>query len=357
MKKKYDIFMCYSRQDRNIANTINYALRGHGYSTFYDVEDLAAFDFRDQILDAVKNSKIFLYLYTSHCLNSTWCRTELEYAYKLQIDIIPIIIDDSVPRVPESDSVGFLNMLQCFNLNTKYFETSIDVLISRWLPERLARAANDAVKTKNVIVVQSDRSCRIYKLEEIGVAYKDMSTQIQISEGNHKLMFVDLERESVRVERSVEMNGNPQEVDIKLLEKYRKSANSDEIDVFISYNSDDLEYAEKIAEMCKFAGKSYFLSAENLKKLGESAYVEAIAEALDKSRHLVVVCMVVESLQSKWVKLEYTTFINEKYSGRKDGNIVTVVADGISVNELPILLRSHEVIPYKQKENAVEYLK
>ena len=63
MKKKYDIFMCCSRQDRNIANAINYALRGHGYSTFYDVEDLAAFDFQDQILDAVKNSKIFLYLY------------------------------------------------------------------------------------------------------------------------------------------------------------------------------------------------------------------------------------------------------------------------------------------------------
>ncbi|MBR5333304.1 MAG: toll/interleukin-1 receptor domain-containing protein [Alistipes sp.] len=340
-----------------MAHPINSALRGRGYNTFYDADNLVFGDLNNQIVEAVKNSTIFLYLHTSNSVNSAWCRAELEYANKHDVNIIPIIFDGYIPDIPEDSSVSFLNRLNCFDFSTNLFDASITSLMSRWLNPILADTAKNVEITQNEIYVTSDRSCRVYRLEEIGVAYKDISTPIQIPEGNHKLMFVDMERESVRVEKSVEINGDTQEVDVKLLEKYKKSTNSDEIDVFISYNSDDLEYAKEIAEMCKYAGKSYFLSAENLKKMGESAYVEAIAEALDKSRHLVVVCMDVESLKSKWVKLEYTTFINEIYSGRKDGNMITIVNDGISVNDLPILLRGHEVIPYKQKENAVEYFK
>ena len=298
-----------------------------------------------------------MYLHTSNSLESVWCRKELEYAYKQNIDIIPIIINGNIPIVPEGDSVSFLNRLNCFDLVPSYFDTCIDVLISRWLPERLAKVANETVADQNVIVVQSDRTCRIYRLEEIGVAYKDISTQIQVPEGNHKLVFVDYEKESVRVEKNVSIYGDSQEVDIKLLEKFKKSTNSDEIDVFISYNSDDLEYAKEIAEMCRYAGKSYFLSAQNLKKMGKSDYVEAIAESLDKSRHLVVVCMSLESLESEWVRFEYKTFISEINSGRKDGNLITIVNEGIGVGDLPILLRGHEVIPYEHKENAVEYFK
>ena len=359
MKNKYNIFMCYSHKDRSLAHPINSALIGRGYNTFYDADNLVFGDLNNQIVEAVKNSTIFLYLHTSNSVNSAWCRAELQYAYKHNVNIIPIVFDGYIPDIPEDSRVSFLNRLNCFDFSTNYFDSSITSLMSRWLNPMLAKSSKgtEINQNQNVISVTSDRSCRVYRLEEIGVAYKDISTPIQVPEGNHKLMFVDMERESVRVEKSVEMNGDTQEVDVKLLEKYKKSTNSDEIDVFISYNSDDLEYAKEIADMCKYAGKSYFLSAENLKKMGESAYVEAIAEALDKSRHMVVVCMALESLKSKWVKLEYSTFINEIYSGRKDGNMITIVNDGISVNDLPILLRGREVIPYKQKENAIEYFK
>ena len=355
--KKYNIFMCYSHRDQSLALQINSALRGRGYNTFYDADNLAFGDLNNQIAEAVKNSTIFLYLHTSNSVNSAWCRTELEYAYKHNVNIVPIVFDGYIPDIPADSCVSFLNKLNCFDFSANHFDSSVTTLISRWLNPILADTAKNVEITQKEIYVTSDRSCRVYRLEEVGVAYKDISTPIQVPEGDHKLLFVDLERESVRVEKNVSIYGDSQEVDIKLLEKYKKSTNSDEIDVFISYNSKDLDYAKDIAEMCKYAGKSYFLSAENLKKMGESAYVEAIAEALDKSRHLVVVCMAVESLKSKWVKLEYTTFINEIYSGRKDGNMITIVNDGISVNDLPILLRGHEVIPYRQKENAVEYFK
>lgn len=356
MGKKYEVFMCYSHKDQDIARSINYALKGRGYTTFYDASNLVDGNYDNQLKDAIGHSVVFLYLHTLNGSQSAWCREELVYAYKQNIDIIPVILDGYIPDVSDLP-ISFLNKKNCFDLSIKYFEESVNALISRWLPERLAKVANDTIITNNVVNVKSDRSCRVYRLVEVGVAYKDIPTQVQVPGGSHQLMFVDLERESVRVEKSIEMNGNTQEIDVKLLEKFKKSTNSDEIDVFISYNSDDLEYAKEIAEMCRYAGKSYFLSAQNLKKMGKSDYVEAIAESLDKSRHLVVVCMSLESLESEWVRFEYKTFISEINSGRKDGNLITIVNEGIGVGDLPILLRGHEVIPYEHKENAVEYFK
>lgn len=357
MGKKYEVFMCYSHKNQDIARSINYALKGRGYTTFYDASNLVDGNYDNQLKDAIGHSVVFLYLHTSNGLESAWCRKELEYAYKHNVNIIPIVFDGYIPDIPADSCVSFLNKLNCFDFSANHFDSSVTTLISRWLNPILADTAKNVEITQKEIYVTSDRSCRIYRLEEIGVAYKDISTQIQVPEGNHKLVFVDLEKESVRVEKNVEISGDPQEIDVKLLEKYKKSVNSDEIDVFISYNSDDLEYAEEIAKMCKYAGKSYFLSAENLKKMGESDYVDAIAKALDKSRHLVVVCMALESLESKWVRFEYRSFVNEINSGRKDGNLITIVGEGISVDDLPYLLRFYEYVPYNQKENAVEYFK
>ena len=359
MEKKYDIYLSYSRQDGYKARLLKSALDGRGYRTFFDFKGgIFACDFEEYILGSIKNSSVFIFLYPSDGVLRDWMRKEVSCAIENNKHIIPIVFDRNIPYIQPSDStLDFISRYQHVEINLgEYFDQSIDRLV-----ERLNYALSDIgivkVDSDQIIRVTSDRSCRVYRLEEIGVAYKDISTPIQVPEGDHKLMFVDLERESVRVEKNVSMNGVSQEVDIKLLDKYKKSTNSDEIDVFISYNSDDLDYAKEIAEMCRSAGKSYFLSAENLKKMGKSAYMKAIAEALDKSRHLVVVCMTQESLQSEWVELEYNTFLNEICSGRKDGNMITIVNDGISVNDLPIWLRGHEVIPYKQKENAVEYFK
>ncbi len=358
MEKKYDIYLCYSSEDQKLAHSIYSALIGRGYNIFYAVDNHLEFGgIKNQISDAVKKSTIILYLYTSNSVNSLWCQLELKYAYEFNKNIVPIIFDGYCPDIPETSNMSSLLQLPPCDFSFNNFDFSVTALMSCWLNPILAETAKETKTTQNEIYVTSDRSCRVYRLEEMGVVYKNISTQIQVPEGNHKLMFVDLERESVRVEKNVSMNGNFQEVDIQLLEKYKKSTNSDEIDVFISYNSDDLDYAKEIAEMCKYAGKSYFLADESLKKRGNSAYKIAIDKALAKCRHLVVVVMTLESLKSAWVEYEYQTFHCEKLSGRKDGNLITITGDGITDKNLPIPLSSLQFIPYAQKEDAIEYFK
>ena len=51
---------------------------------------------------------------------------------------------------------------------------------------------------------------------------------------------------------------------------------------------------------------------------------------------------------SSWVEAEWGLFINEKRSGRKSGNIVTVVADKLQAEDLPASLRYFEVIPFTE---------
>ena len=49
-------------------------------------------------------------------------------------------------------------------------------------------------------------------------------------------------------------------------------------------------------------------------------------------------------LESPWVEAEWGFFINEKRSGRKSGNLVTVVTEGLLPKELPPSLRYYEVL-------------
>ncbi|MHA4846053.1 TIR domain-containing protein [Flavitalea antarctica] len=116
------------------------------------------------------------------------------------------------------------------------------------------------------------------------------------------------------------------------------------IDVFISYKSADIELAEALFRYLQSKGLVVFLSSESLPKLGNADYRKAIDHALDQCRHMIVVGSQVDYLSSSWVEAEWGFYINEKRAGRKKGNILTVVTNDISIEELPASLRYYQVI-------------
>ena len=81
--------------------------------------------------------------------------------------------------------------------------------------------------------------------------------------------------------------------------------------------------------------------------------------ALDSARHLVVVTNCVDNVLASWVEAEWRVFINEKRSGRKTGNTITLVAAGMAPGELPMSLRYYEVIPLhgSRGDRLLSYLK
>ena len=118
----------------------------------------------------------------------------------------------------------------------------------------------------------------------------------------------------------------------------------------MSHNHRDHELARRIHDFLSKAGVPTFLSEVALPQLGSCDYMKEIDKALDSSKHMIVVGTSLENIMSGWVEAEWRLFINEKRSGRKAGNIITIVDQGLTAAELPMSLRYFEVIDL-QKEN------
>lgn len=129
-------------------------------------------------------------------------------------------------------------------------------------------------------------------------------------------------------------------------------------DVFISCKSEDYPLAKEVYDFLMYHGLTTFLASESLRKTGNTQYLAEIEDALEVCKHLVVFCTNPDYAKSRWVMEEWHMFRNEKLSGRKNGNILTIIADAIDIKSLPIGLRGYEVIKLSDyKKNILNYLK
>lgn len=114
--------------------------------------------------------------------------------------------------------------------------------------------------------------------------------------------------------------------------------------VFISVKSEDFPYAQQVYDFLTGQGIDVFFCRESLQILGRSDYRHEIDHALEETEHMVVVTSRPENVRSEWVEAEWGIFINEKRSGRKKGNLVTMTAGNMQPSDLPPSLRYYEVI-------------
>lgn len=129
-------------------------------------------------------------------------------------------------------------------------------------------------------------------------------------------------------------------------------------DVFISCKHEDYEIAALVYDFLKDKGFSVFIASESLRRSGNTAYLDEIDKALESCKHMIVFTTRSEYARSTFVKEEWMTFRNEKLSGRKKGNLLTIIGDGLTISDLPIGLRRYEVLPYKSfRKTILDYIK
>lgn len=115
-------------------------------------------------------------------------------------------------------------------------------------------------------------------------------------------------------------------------------------DVFISFKSEDASYARDVFDFLASHGVSAFFSRESLPHLGSDEYHAQIDKAIEKARHMVLVTASLEHATSQWVEYEWRLFLGERLAGRKSGNLISVIAGDMRIQDLPIGLRNREVI-------------
>ena len=104
---------------------------------------------------------------------------------------------------------------------------------------------------------------------------------------------------------------------------------SGEYDVFISHKREDYDLALDMYDFLKENFKEGFFDKYSLPEMSNSEYRDAIMQALDGSKHFVVVFSSLDYLNSEWVKLEMKIFRSEIDEGRKDGNFIMVVTNDV----------------------------
>ena len=129
-----------------------------------------------------------------------------------------------------------------------------------------------------------------------------------------------------------------------------------EYDVFISCKSEDYAYARDIYNYLKNeCGRKVFLADAELRKKGVAVFGEVIDEALDSADHLILFASKAEFAQTTYVKNEWRLFLEEKRSGRKEGNILTVLK-GVELASLPISLRQFQSFEFDDFRGVVDFL-
>ncbi len=104
-------------------------------------------------------------------------------------------------------------------------------------------------------------------------------------------------------------------------------------DVFISFKSQDEQLAQKVYKYLMQSGKVAFFSRATLPQIGESKYEKAIFEAIDNSKHMVVVATDPEYLKTEWVKKEWSRFAENVKKAEDSGlvkNLLLILDDKVA---------------------------
>ena len=87
------IFISYSRKDEEEVQSITNDIKTLGYKVWLDNQLSGGQQWWNQILDNIRISNIFIFVLSSNSINSNACKAEYQYAEKLGIPILPILID------------------------------------------------------------------------------------------------------------------------------------------------------------------------------------------------------------------------------------------------------------------------
>lgn len=95
----HDVFVSYAHQDRTVANAVCATLEGHGIRCWIAPRDiLPGSDWGEAIIDALKEAKIMILVFSSGSNESEQIKREVERAVHQGIAVVPFRIEDVLPN-------------------------------------------------------------------------------------------------------------------------------------------------------------------------------------------------------------------------------------------------------------------
>lgn len=109
---QYDFFLSYRRTDQALARALAGALEGRGARVWWDDRIEGGEDWREAIVTNLEASEALVILFSDACNASKQLRKELAVADLLDKQVIPVLIEPTVPRGHFLYELAALNWLQ-----------------------------------------------------------------------------------------------------------------------------------------------------------------------------------------------------------------------------------------------------
>lgn len=135
---------------------------------------------------------------------------------------------------------------------------------------------------------------------------------------------------------------------------------TNQYDVFLSCKSEDYKNAKVVYDYLHSHDIKVFMADQSLRKEAISNYGEVIDEVLDKVKHIIVFATKLQYLlrnTSPYVYYEWHTFCEELKTGRKNGNLITILSPDITIDSLPIALRNRQSFRIANYKDVLPYVK
>ena len=207
----YDIFISYRRVGgADFARQMQFALKTKGYSVFLDFDELKDGVFDRRIEAAIKSSKVFLFILSTHALDrckneEDWVRKEIECALLSQCHIVPVNPNAMFQGFDDIEGLPYVikNGLGQHQISTVMMNDLFECTFNEFVQHRIAPIVAPTkptppidVATGSEVHIETDIACRVMRFkEELITAVPDDDNLIHLKKGSHKLTFVSLENE------------------------------------------------------------------------------------------------------------------------------------------------------------------
>ena len=138
-----------------------------------------------------------------------------------------------------------------------------------------------------------------------------------------------------------------------IINDVREKVNKMQFNVFISCKSEDYENGEELYAFLKSKGYMPFIASKSLREIGGDKYSSVISDVIDICSHMIVYATNILYVETPYVKSEWDMFCNEIKAGRKKGKLLTILRDPKQGVNLPIDLRSREVLSIDSYKNSI----
>lgn len=155
----YDIFISYRRATgKNFARIIKPELEKRGFSVFLDFDELKDGVFDKRIMDAIKDSPIFLLILSEgaldRCANDDdWVKEEILCAKKHEKHIVPVNVDNSFSGIPEELPEDVKAALGAHHYSKIDTESLLEESMEKLIRERISPHLIEAEKKRKAEAV------------------------------------------------------------------------------------------------------------------------------------------------------------------------------------------------------------